>query len=224
MCIRDSRYSLSPYAGYPWTTVPAGLVTAADPMGTLLDPNFPPDPMAFAGNWLYGDGHPDLFTKNLVANLYDPSDSNPPSPPAYSCPTCTYQYSYKDPPTVDAAGFSAVAAAMPPQRDSGWARLHDGRQAISWTPLALDNALLGGGGPPTDGPILRMLSKYDPANNPAGFRMPDYGDYTPLTGSLRDAKEYLQTVMDADPYAGCGRSYYVMLLTDGEEHDVVGAA
>ncbi|MGZ6098045.1 MAG: pilus assembly protein, partial [Myxococcaceae bacterium] len=55
-------------------------------------------------------------------------------------------------------------------------------------------------------------------------------DYTPLTGSLKDAKAYIQTVIDSDPYAGCGRAYYVMLLTDGEEqpaglpgNDPVGA-
>ena len=215
----NGRYSLSPYGGWPWATAPAGFVTAADPVGTLTDPNFPPNPMGYSGDWLTGGGHPDIFTKNLMANIYNPIDTNPPAPPLYSCPTCTYQYAYTDPPTIDAAGFAAVAASMPPNRDSGWGQLHDGRAAISWSPMALDSALLGAT-PATDGPVLKMLSKYDPVTNPTGLRTPDFGDYTPLTGSLRDARLYIQTVIDSDPYAGCGRSYYVMLLTDGEEQPV----
>ena len=186
-------------------------------------------PMAYSANWLDGNGHPDLFYKFLNANIYNPTDTNPPSPPEFSCPTCTYQYAYKDPPTVDAAGFSAVATAMPPNRDSGSSRLHDGRTAISWTPARSELSLVGAT-PATDGPVLKMLSKYDPVANPTGLRTPDFGDYTPLTGSLKDAKEYIQTVIDTDPYAGCGRAYYVMLLTDGEEqpaglpgNDPVGA-
>src|SRR5262249_53029637 len=49
-------------------------------------------------------------------------------------------------------------------------------------------------------------------------------------GSLTNVAEYLKSYLDTDPYSGCGRKYYVLLLTDGEEqpdnipsNDPVGA-
>jgi hypothetical protein len=217
--------------GGSWWWTQTTLYPAADPPGTLTDPLFPPDPTVYAGDWLVGGGGGPQYWVNLMANYFDPSDTNPPNPPLFSCPTCTYQYSYQDPglqldPTTHRvlaasvpaapAAFSSVAVAMPPTRDKGWARLDDGTLAVSWEPLATDNAIPGGT-PASDGPLLKMFSKYDPVTNPKGFRFPDYGDYTPLSGALRNAGDYLQTVIDSDPYAGCGRRYYVMLLTDGEE-------
>ena len=209
------RYSNSPWGWTPWLT---GLVAVADPPATWTDPLWPPSPMAYAANWLAGGGQDWQYLLHLVANIYQPAAPNPPAPPAFACPTCTYQYSYTRPATKSAADFAAVAAPMPPLRNSGWARLPDpdGRKAISWEPLALNNALKGAI-PSSDGPLLRMLSKFDPVNNPAGLQTPDLGDYTPLTGSLTNARDYIRTVINTDPYAGCGRAYYVMLLTDGEE-------
>jgi hypothetical protein len=217
----NGRYSNSPWGGWPWSVAPPGLAPVADPIATLTDPLYPPNPMGYATDWLRGGGHGDNYYVHLMANIYYPPDPNPPSDPTFgdplfSCSTCTYQYSYKPPPTKDAAGFAAVATTMPPNRDSGLGILPDGRAAISFSPLALNNALLGGT-PSADGPLLKMLSKYDPVTNPTGLQQPDFGDYTPLTGSLANVKDYLQTVIDADAYAGCGRRYYVMLMTDGEE-------
>ena len=211
------RYSLLPgtVTGYPWTTVqPPGLYPAADPVGTLLDPVFPTDPMVYSGDWLAGQGTPDQYFSDLVADYYDPASPNPPvsAPLAHdpvSCPNCTYQFSLAPPATVDAAGFAAVAAPLPPNRDSGWAQLPDGRLALSWTPFALDNALPGQ-------PIEQMLSKYNVTTNPAGLQTPAYGDYTPLTGALTNVADYLKSEIDKDPYAAC-RRYYVLLMTDGEE-------
>jgi hypothetical protein len=118
---------------------------------------------------------------------------------------------------------------MPPQRNSGWAQLPDKvTPAISWQGVALNNAL-NGATPATDGPLLKMLSKYDRVTNPTGVQMPDFGDYTPLTGALTNVAEYLKSYIDTDPYSGCGRRYYVLLLTDGEEqpplpaNDPIGA-
>ena len=229
-----TNYPLGRYSnGGAWVlgTQSSPLYPAADPLANLSDPLFPPNPMAYSGNWLTGGGLPTQYYVNLDANYFDPSASNPPSPPLFTCAGCSYQYSYQDPglpldpathmvlaasaPAAPAA-FAAVATTMPATRNNGWARLDDGTPAVSWQPIALNNAIAGAT-PPADGPLLRMLSHYDLTNNPTGIRTPDYGDYTPLSGSLTDVKKYLQTVIDSDPYAGCGRKYYVMLLTDGEE-------
>ena len=106
---------------------------------------------------------------------------------------------------------------MPPNRNSGWAQLPDNvTPAVSWQGVALNNAL-NGATPASDGALLKMLSKYDRVNNPTGLQMPDFGDYTPLTGSLNNVAEYLKSYLDTDPYSGCGRKYYVLLLTDGDE-------
>jgi PilC-like protein with beta-propeller domain len=234
--------------GGPWTTPPLpyqGAETAA----TLTDPLFPPNPIAYESDWITPTGQKEAYWVSLTANYYDTSASNPPSPPTWVPPPCagicTFQYSYVEPAglttdpvshQVDAvtspaapAAFSAVATTMPPLRNSGWAQLPDGTPAISWQGVALNNAL-NGATPPTDGPLLRMLSKYDLAANPTGLQMPNFGDYTPLTGSLTNVADYLKSYLDTDPYSGCGRKYYVLLLTDGEEqpdnipsNDPVGA-
>ena len=66
-----------------------------------------------------------------------------------------------------------------------------------------------------------MLARYDPVGQPHRPADPRYGDYTPLTGSLTNVAEYLRSYIDTDPYSKCGRGYYVMLLTDGEEQPVL---
>ncbi|HZW89723.1 MAG TPA: PilC/PilY family type IV pilus protein, partial [Myxococcaceae bacterium] len=115
------------------------------------------------------------------------------------------------------AAFSAVGVSMPPNRNSGWGQLPDKVTAgISWQGVALNNALLGAT-PPADGPLLKMLSKYNPVTNPTGLQTPDFGDYTPLTGAMNNVADYLKDYLDTDPYSGCGRKYYVVLLTDGDE-------
>ena len=215
------RYSLLPASvtGYPWTTtLSPGLYPAADPPANLNDPLFPANPMMFAGDWLAGGGFPDRYYSDLIANYYDPATANPPvtNPLAHapaSCPSCTYEFSVTPPPTVDPAGFASVAAPLPSNKTSGWARLPDNRLALSWTPFALDNALPGQ-------PVLQMLSKYNSATNPTGLQTPAYGDYTPLTGALTNVADYLATEIDTDAYAAC-RTYYVLLLTDGEEFPVL---
>lgn len=215
------RYSLVPggLPPYPWINVNApGLYPAADPAGNLNDLLFPANPMMFAGDWLAGGGFPDRYYSDLIANYYDPANPNPPAsaPLAHdpvSCPSCTYQFSVTPPPTVDTAGFASVAAPLPATRTSGWAELPDGRLALSWTPFALDNALPGQ-------PILQMLSKYNPVTNPMGLQTPAYGDFTPLTGALTNLADYLTTEIDKDPFAAC-RTYYVLLMTDGEEFPVL---
>ena len=231
----NGRYSNSPFGGYPWTSVPPGAVPAADPLISLLDKNFPPDPTVYSGNWLSGGGHGTNYYTYLMANLYETAWVNPPQQPSFpgqqlfTCSTCTYQYSYTAPPTNDALGFSAVATTMPPNRNSGFSLLPDGvTPAIAFTGIGTSTAQKGAT-LASSGPILKMLGKYDPVSNPTGLQIPLYGDYTPLTGALTNVKSYLQTQIDADPYAACGRKYYVMLLTDGEEepllagNDPVGA-
>ncbi|MBL8939039.1 MAG: hypothetical protein JNM69_31040 [Archangium sp.] len=54
------------------------------------------------------------------------------------------------------------------------------------------------------------------AGNPAGLRMPDLGDITPLAGALDGAKQYITAARAGDGVAGC-RRYSIMLLTDGLE-------
>ena len=93
---------------------------------------------------------------------------------------------------------------------------------MSWQGVALNDAL-NGATPASDGPLLKMLSKYDRVNNPTGLQMPDFGDYTPLTGSLNNVADYLKSYLDTDPYSGCGRKYYVLLLTDGEEQPPIAS-
>src|SRR5262249_347129 len=229
------RYSNSPWGWTPWTT---GLVRAADPAGTLGDPAFPPNPYAYKQDWLNGGGQVTQYFDYLVASVYQPAATNPPGS-AFPCPGCNIQYSYVDPSnlTIDASTrqvmpptdvnapteFSnavSLSGPMPPNRTSGWGQTPPPGSvpAISWTGLAQNNAVPGTPvGGPTDGPILRMLSKYNQATNPQGLQMPQYGDYTPLTGSLKNAYDYIQGVIATDPYANCGRNYYVMLLTDGDE-------
>jgi hypothetical protein len=240
------RYTGVP--GGPWTTAPLPY-PSAETAATLVDPLFPPNPMAYSGDWIAPVGQTEAYWLTLIANYYDTSASNPPSPPGFvpaACGgICTNQYSYVEPAglvtdpvshQVDAAtsplapaAFSAVATTMPPTRNSGWAQLPDNvTPAISWQGVALNNAL-NGVTPATDGPLLKMLSKYDVSTNPTGLQMPDYGDYTPLTGALTNVADYLKSYLDTDPYSGCGRKYYVLLLTDGEEqpplpaNDPVGA-
>ena len=239
------RYTGVP--GGPWGTAPLPY-PSGEPVASLTDPLFPPSPMAYAGDWIASIGAKEAYWVTLIANYYDTSATNPPAPPLFVPPSCggicTFQYAYTQPVglvtdstfLVDAVtsplapgAFSAVAATMPPNRNSGWAQLPDKvTPAISWQGVALNNAL-NGATPATDGPLLKMLSKYDPTNNPTGVQMPNFGDYTPLTGSLTNVAEYLRSYIDADPYAGCGRKYYVLLLTDGEEqpplagNDPVGA-
>ena len=243
------RYTGVPYGpgGMPFTTNFLPPYPSAEPLASLTDPLFPPNPLGYAGDWIMPTGARDSYWVTLMANIYDPSDTNPPSPvlfvPASCGGICSFQYSYVEPAglvvngprpapppspdinfEVDAAtaslapaAFSAVATAMPPNRDSGWAQLPDKvTPAVSWQGVALNNAL-NGVTPATDGPLLKMLSKYDRVNNPTGVQMPDFGDYTPLTGSLHNVAEYLRSYIDTDPYSGCGRKYYVLLLTDGEE-------
>lgn len=60
--------------------------------------------------------------------------------------------------------------------------------------------------------------------NPYGLRMPDHGDITPLTGALKNARDYIDAVKGAD--GGVCHRYSVLLLTDGDEFptaDPVGA-
>jgi len=226
---------------------------SAEPVASLTDPLYPPGPMAYIGDWARPTGGRDEYWVTLVAQIYDPTDVNPPAPlfvPG-DCGgnpgICTFQQSYVQPaglgingprpappPAPDTnfqvnpatsslspAAFSAVAVSMPPNRNSGWGQLPDDvTPAISWQGVALNNALIGAT-PATDGPLLKMLSKYDPVTNPTGLQMPDFGDYTPLTGSMKNVAEYLKTYLDTDPYSGCGRKYYVLLLTDGEEQPVL---
>jgi Neisseria PilC beta-propeller domain len=231
------RWSNAGAGPFPYAS-PTVIYPSAEPVAQLTNGLFPPNPMLYGSNWLYGDGHGLLYKVDLYASIYDPSLTNPP-PSQDGCTSCTYNYSYTQPPFVlsgdsvssatipwvDAttlAGNPNVAAtSMPPNRTVGWSQEPPpptGQPAVTWTAIAPDNAAPGGS-PSTDGLVLRMLSKYDPVANPAGLRRPAYGDYTPLTGTMRDVKAYMQTVIDADPYAGC-RGYYVMLLTDGEQQPV----
>ncbi|HVP59208.1 MAG TPA: PilC/PilY family type IV pilus protein [Myxococcaceae bacterium] len=247
------RYTGVPYGpgGMPFTTTYVPPYPSAEPAASLTDPLFPPSPLGYSGDWVATTGARDSYWVTLMANIYNPADTNPPSPPLFipaACGgICTFQYAYTEPAglvvngprpaappvpdpnyqvnagtsSLSPGAFSAVAATMPPNRNSGWAQLPDNvTPAISWQGVALNNAL-NGATPATDGPLLKMLSKYDRVNNPTGVQMPDFGDYTPLTGSLNDVAEYLRSYVDTDPYSGCGRKYYVLLLTDGEEQPVL---
>jgi hypothetical protein len=211
---------------------PTFIYKSAEPVANIPNALFPPNPMLYGSNWLYGDGHGLLYKVDLYASIYNPSLTNPPASQD-GCTTCSYNYSFVPPPFVQSGDMvtsptipwvdattilgnpNVVATAMPSNRTVGWSRLPNGNPAVTWTAIAPDNAAPGGS-PALDGPVLRMLSKYDPVNNLAGLRRPAYGDYTPLTGTMQDVKTYMQTVINADPYAAC-RGYYVLLLTDGEE-------
>ncbi len=140
----NGRYSLSPYGGWPWVTVPAGFVQAADPVATSDRPELSTRPDGLRDGLARRQRPPGPLLQVPERQHLQP-DGHQSAEPTRVQPaaTCTYQYAYKDPPTVDAAGFSAVATAMPSNRDSGSSRLHDGRTAISWTPLALNSALVG---------------------------------------------------------------------------------
>jgi Neisseria PilC beta-propeller domain len=230
----NGRWSNAGPGPFPYVS-PTFIYPASEPAATLTSGSFPPNPMLYGSNWLYGDGHGLLYKVNLYASVYNPSLSNPP-PSQTGCTGCTYTYSYLPPPFVasgDAVSSATIpwvdattilgnpnvgATSMPPFRTVGWSQEPpppNGTPAVTWTAIAPDNAAPGGS-PATDGLVLRMLSKYDPVANPNGLRRPAYGDYTPLTGTMQDVKAYMQTIINADPYAGC-RGYYVMLLTDGEE-------
>ena len=87
---------------------------------------------------------------------------------------------------------------------------NEGVSSLSFVPVGVNNAAL------PSGLITRMLSTYNASTNSTALKMPDVGDFTPLFGSVTKAREYLQTLIDADPNAGC-RSYYVLLVTDGDE-------
>ena len=262
--VGPTTYARGRYTGNPYTP-PAMTATpntsnynppypSGEPLASLIDPLFPPGPLSYVGNWARTTGGRDEYWVTLMAQVYDPAQTNPPAAFGFlpgdcgsSGPTdpgiCTMQYSYVQPaglnitgprpsapPVPDpnfevdsvtaplaSAAFSAVAATMPPARNSGWGQLPDKvTPGISWQGVALNNALLGAT-PAGDGPLLKMLSKYDPVTNPTGLQMPDFGDYTPLTGSLNNVAEYLKGYLDTDPYSGCGRKYYVVLFTDGEE-------
>jgi hypothetical protein len=227
----NGRWSGAGAGPFPYVS-PGIIYPAAEPAATLTSNTFPPNPMLYGSNWLYGDGHGLLYKVNLYASVYSPSLTNPP-PSQTGCSTCTFTYSFLPPPflpsgdavtsatipfvdaTTVAGNPNSGAITMPPFRTVGWSREPDGTPATTWTAILPDNAAPGGS-PASDGLVLRMLSKYDASANPNGLRRPAYGDYTPLTGTMQDVKTYMQTIIDADPYAGC-RGYYVMLLTDGEE-------
>ncbi|HET9158197.1 MAG TPA: PilC/PilY family type IV pilus protein, partial [Myxococcaceae bacterium] len=239
----------------PFTTNFTQPYPTAEPAASLTDPLFPPSPTDYIANWARALGGRDEYWVTLMAQIYNPTDVNPPAPifvPQDCGGLCTFAESYVQPaglaigvpgpPLPDTyyqvtpatsslapSAFSAVAVTMPPNRNSGWGQLPDKvTPAVSWQGVALNNALVGAS-PATDGPLLRMVSKYDPVTNPTGLQMPDYGDYTPLTGSLNNIADYLKSYLDTDPYSGCGRKYFVLLLTDGEEqpnnlgNDPVGA-
>jgi len=244
----------SPNVGNYLNPFPSG-----EPVASLMDPLFPPAPDGYMANWARPTGGRDEYWVTLMAQIYQPTLSNPPTPMGFlpaDCGgnelandpgICSLQYSYVQPaglniigprpatpPPVDTyfqvdaltfplapAAFSAVATGMPPNRNSGWGQLPDQVTAsISWQGVATNNALMGVT-PATDGPLLKMLSKYDPVSNPTGLQMPDFGDYTPLTGSLNNVADYLKNYLDTDSFAGCGRKYYVVFLTDGEEQPAV---
>ena len=230
----NGRWSGAGAGPFPYAS-PTTIYPTAEPSAQLTNALFPPNPMLYGSNWLYGDGHGLLYKVDLYASVYNPSLTNPP-PSQDGCTSCTYTYSFQPPPFVpsgDAVSSPTIpwidattiagnpnvgATSMPPFRTVGWSQEPPpptGQPAVTWTAIAPDNAAPGGS-PATDGLVLRMLSKYDPVANPNGLRRPAYGDYTPLTGTMQDVKAYMQTVINADPYAGC-RGYYVMLLTDGEE-------
>src|SRR5262249_31739627 len=181
------RYSNSPWGWTPWTT---GLVRAADLAGTYGDPAWPPNPYAFKQDWLNGGGQVTQYFDYLVASVYQPSATNPPGS-AFTCAGCGIPFSYVDPahltidpnsphvmpPTdVNAATEFANAVAlrgpMPSNKTSGWGQTPPpgSKPAISWTGLLQNNAVLGTPpGTSADGPILRMLSKYNQTTNPTGL-------------------------------------------------------
>ena len=248
----QGRYTGVPYGpgAMPFTTNYLPPYPSAEPVASLTDPLFPPAPFAYVGDWGAPTGARDQYWVTLMAQIYNPTDTNPPAPlfvPTTCGGICTFQESYVQPAGLTITGprpaappvpdlnyevdattsplapsaFSAVAVSMPPNRNSGWGQLPDNvTPAISWQGVAMNNALTGAT-PATDGPLLKMLSKYDPVTNPPGLQMPDFGDYTPLTGSLTNVADYLKSYLDTDPYSGCGRKYYVLLLTDGEEQPVI---
>jgi hypothetical protein len=228
------RWSNAGAGPFPYVS-PTVIYKADEPSATLNSGLFPPAPLAYGSNWLYGSGHGLLYKVNLYASIYNPALTNPP-PSQTGCTGCTYTYSYAPPPYVpsgDAVSSATIpwidattiagnpnvgAVSMPPLRTVGWSQeppVGTGVPAVTWTAISADNAALGAS-PATDAPVLRMLSKYDINANPNGLRRPAYGDYTPLTGTMQNVQQYMQTVINADPYAGC-RAYFVMLLTDGEE-------
>ncbi len=230
------RWSQAGAGPFPYAN-PATIYPASDPPATLTSALWPPNPMLYGSNWLYGSGHGLQYSATLNASLYNPLLANPP-PSQTNCATCSFTYSYLPPPYLQTqdvtslitnnglvwtnatslAGNPTTNANLPPMpavRTDGWSRESNGTPAVTWTAIAPNNATLGAS-PATNGPLLQMLSKYNAVTNPAGLRRPAYGDYTPLTGTMQSVDAYMRTVINTDPYAGC-RGYYVLLLTDGEE-------
>ncbi len=228
----------------PTTIYPTDTGESGANIANLDTAAWPPNPMLYGSNWLLGSGHGLLYKSNLYASIYNPTLTNPPATQT-SCSTCTFTYSYLPPPYLQTGDVITTATIpwvdattlagnptsnanlppMPPNRTDGWSRESNGTPAVSWQAIAPNNATLGAT-PASNAVLLQMLSKYYPpgtasgygptAGNPYGLRRPAYGDYTPLTGTMMAIQQYMQTIINADPYAGC-RGYYVLLLTDGEE-------
>jgi hypothetical protein len=158
-----------------------------------------PDPANYIAQFCVGTGA-DITTKTkLVADYYDLGALNP-------APLAT-----------DAFSPGRMLKKM-----AGWSRIPTGTAGELGSLTAGTTSMsFVDVGPGKLAAMQAMLRKHDKDTNPTGLRMADEGDYTPLFGSLTNAKEYLQGVINADDHAVC-RKYFVMLVTDGQEETPKG--
>jgi len=148
-----------------------------------------PDPGLYVNDWCtgIGDALVNRVETRLQSDYYDPPTNNP-----------------------NDAGFPMA------KKYSGWSRAEDGSNTPSVTFVDI--------GPNTLPQILKAFKKYYPISAPnpntAGLRTAqndDNNDFTPLYGALTNARDYLASIIDADPDYSC-RSYYVLMITDGQEY------
>lgn len=177
----------------------------------------------------------------LISDWYDPALSNsqitsPPAPAGTQTLSATPSYSTHIPPLTTAGNYTVTGWTNQTSKLSGFSANIEGDGGIT-TPSQIFLGVGADSPAPSIAPIMNAFDKcelpdstnVDPTTlawNHRGicFAHDNYkntagkADFTPLFGSLKNAKQYVEQLRASDdPSLDSCRKYYVVLVTDGKE-------